>query len=124
MSRLNEEISKQNYDKLLSSGMFWEIYPGLSGEWEKDRDIYITEETILDEHFRNREASEISLPEAVSTFASPLNLPAILQLFTPDRTEILRFENDGNIYLHGKLIAEDIEVVQGFREFLQSQGFL
>jgi len=29
--------SKENYDKLLSSGMFWEFHPELSGNWESDK---------------------------------------------------------------------------------------
>lgn len=29
----------ENYNKLLSSGMFWEFHPELTGEWEKDKDI-------------------------------------------------------------------------------------
>jgi hypothetical protein len=31
--------SKESYDSLLKSGMFWEFHPELSGEWEKDRKI-------------------------------------------------------------------------------------
>lgn len=29
--------TKENYDKLLNSGMFWEFHPELSGDWEKDK---------------------------------------------------------------------------------------
>jgi len=29
--------TKDNYDKLLSSGMFWEFHPELSGNWDVDR---------------------------------------------------------------------------------------
>ena len=29
--------SKENYDKLLSSGMFWEFHPELSGNWDSDK---------------------------------------------------------------------------------------
>ena len=29
--------TRDNYDKLLNSGMFWEFYPELSGNWEIDR---------------------------------------------------------------------------------------
>jgi hypothetical protein len=36
--------------------------------------------------------------------------------------EILRFESDGNIYLHGELIENDKELVDGFREFLRQQN--
>lgn len=27
---------KKEYEQLLASGMFWEFYPELTGEWEKD----------------------------------------------------------------------------------------
>jgi len=30
---------KENYDKLLSSGMFWEFHPELSGNWDIDREV-------------------------------------------------------------------------------------
>ena len=29
--------TKENYDKLLVSGMFWEFYPELTGNWEVDK---------------------------------------------------------------------------------------
>ena len=29
--------TKENYDKLLSSGMFWEFHPDWTGVWEKDK---------------------------------------------------------------------------------------
>lgn len=34
--------------------------------------------------------------------------------------EILRFESNGDIYIHGKLIENDMQVVYGFREFLNA----
>lgn len=30
---------REDYDSLLHSGMFWELHPELSGEWEKDKSI-------------------------------------------------------------------------------------
>jgi hypothetical protein len=35
--KTTEELLKEMYDKVLKSGMFWEIYPELSGEFEKDK---------------------------------------------------------------------------------------
>lgn len=32
--------------------------------------------------------------------------------------EILRFEANGDIYIKGKLVKNDLEVVEGFRELL------
>ena len=31
--------TKENYNKLLVSGMFWEFHPELSGNWEKDKAV-------------------------------------------------------------------------------------
>jgi hypothetical protein len=31
--------TKKDYDSLLSSGMFYEFYPELTGEWETDKKI-------------------------------------------------------------------------------------
>ena len=36
IKELTDEIDE--YKNLLKSGMFWEFYPSLSGEWEKDKD--------------------------------------------------------------------------------------
>lgn len=36
-----ETESKEKYVKLLDSGMFWEIYPELTGNWEKDKDEFM-----------------------------------------------------------------------------------
>ncbi|MFD1179229.1 hypothetical protein ACFQ3W_23450 [Paenibacillus puldeungensis] len=55
--------------------------------------------------------------------------------FTPDKNpilticskggkEILRFDPSGDIFVHGKLVENDKEVVQGFRKFLVDQGYL
>lgn len=38
---LLESKYEPEYEKLLGSGMFWEFYPGLSGEWEKDKEEFI-----------------------------------------------------------------------------------
>ena len=32
---------KLQYDALLKSGMFWEIYPTFSGIWDKDKKEFI-----------------------------------------------------------------------------------
>ncbi len=37
MDKYKNIKTKEDYDKLLSSGMFWEFYPELTGEWEKDK---------------------------------------------------------------------------------------
>ena len=31
--------TKEEYDQLLKSGMFFELYPELSGNWEEDKEI-------------------------------------------------------------------------------------
>lgn len=31
---------KDEYNKLLKSGMFWEMYPNLTGDWEEDKYSY------------------------------------------------------------------------------------
>ena len=39
MNKYKNIKTKDNYEKTLKSGMFWEFYPELSGEWEKDMSI-------------------------------------------------------------------------------------
>lgn len=31
--------TKENYNKLLKSGMFWEFHPELTGDWEVDKEV-------------------------------------------------------------------------------------
>ena len=33
--------NKEDYDKLLNSGMFWEFHPELSGDWNKDKNLIL-----------------------------------------------------------------------------------
>jgi len=33
--------TRENYDKLLSSGMFWEFHPELTGNWEVDKEVIL-----------------------------------------------------------------------------------
>ena len=37
MKKLNLIEGAEEYFKLLNSGMFWEFYPQLSGDWIKDK---------------------------------------------------------------------------------------
>ncbi len=48
---------------------------------------------------------------------------SIMTLQGIDNKEILRFEPNGNIFIHGKLVTNDREITDGFREFLGQQGF-
>lgn len=43
-----------SYKKLLNSGMFWELYPELSGEWDKDKDYWYEEYFIQLEILKNK----------------------------------------------------------------------
>ena len=47
---IDNKNEKADYFKLLGSGMFWEIYPQLTGEWEKDKDEF----NIIIQHFKLR----------------------------------------------------------------------
>ncbi len=55
---MNDNKKEKDYFDLLKSGMFWEIYPQLTGEWEKDKDEYIKSEEFLDKNFRNNKKQE------------------------------------------------------------------
>jgi len=56
---IDNKNEKADYFKLLGSGMFWEIYPELTGEWEKDKDEFIKNEQWLNENFRNNKNRRI-----------------------------------------------------------------
>lgn len=46
MSKREKIDAKYEYAQLLASGMFWEMFPGLTGNWEDDKDIF--KELIID----------------------------------------------------------------------------
>lgn len=42
LKTMYEQIkTKENYYKLLGSGMFWELYPELNGIWEEDKIVIL-----------------------------------------------------------------------------------
>lgn len=68
--------------------------------------------------------NEIIIPLSdVQSFAIPKETTNLLTLFS-NKEEILRFEQNGDIFLKGKLIENDLEVVEGFRLFLKSQSLI
>lgn len=53
------------------------------------------------------------------------NKPNTITFRTKDQeTPILMFDENGDIYVKGKLVENDKEVVDAFREFLKSTGHL
>jgi hypothetical protein len=38
----SEDIHRQEYKKMLDSGMFFETFPGLTGNWEDDKERWKT----------------------------------------------------------------------------------
>lgn len=38
--------------------------------------------------------------------------------------EVMRFDANGDIYIKGKLVTNDLEVVKGIKEFLKMSGVL
>ena len=53
----------------------------------------------------------------------PLENIPFLKISAPDSSEILRFDPNGDIFVKGKLVTNDIEVVDGFRELLRLQAY-
>lgn len=47
-----------------------------------------------------------------------------ITFFTEEATEILKFCQNGDIFIKGNLVENDKEVVDAMREFLMLQGFL
>jgi len=42
---------------------------------------------------------------------------SIMTLSSTEGKEILRFEPNGDVFIHGKLVTNDREITDGFREF-------
>jgi hypothetical protein len=49
-----QEKAKDAYTKLLNSGMFWELYPELTGNYEEDQDFWFEEYMEQTERMRNK----------------------------------------------------------------------
>lgn len=39
--------NKKEYDLILTSGMFWELHPELSGNWEKDKNYFMEKAKVI-----------------------------------------------------------------------------
>lgn len=48
---------------------------------------------------------------------------SILIMVDKEGNEMLKFEQNGDVFYKGKLIENDKQVTDGFREFLKLQGF-
>lgn len=57
-------------------------------------------------------------PKSVTTDLKVSTEHHILKIVGADSKEILRFEQNGDIYVKGNLVENDREVVNGFRELL------
>lgn len=47
-----------------------------------------------------------------------------IQFFTNENNEIIKLCDNGDIFVKGKLIENEKEVVDAMREFLKTQGYL
>lgn len=66
--------TKENYDKLLSSGMFFEFHPELTGNYEKDM-INITNSDFVGND--NKQYSEHEIDEMVEDYTKEMNTTTI-----------------------------------------------
>lgn len=51
-------------------------------------------------------------------------VPQTFIFMQPDGEEMLRFENNGDIFVKDKLVENDKEIVDAFHVFLRQQGLL
>jgi hypothetical protein len=50
----NLDKAKTAYNTLLKSGMFYEFYPQLTGNWDEDKDFWLEEYMEQMERMKNR----------------------------------------------------------------------
>ena len=78
----NKDYQKwEDYNKLLKSGMFWEFHPELSGEWEKDKELYMK---TLYEKYKGQGFNEPLNPKMVT-----LQVPEGSLILTPNDSSII-----------------------------------
>jgi hypothetical protein len=49
---------------------------------------------------------------------------SILQMNGAQGKEMLKFMPNGDVFIHGRLAANDMEIVEGIREFLKATGYI
>jgi hypothetical protein len=52
---------KEDYEKMVLSGMFWEFYPELTGQWEQDKDVWMemVERREVKNNYTQKEIQEV-----------------------------------------------------------------
>ncbi len=74
------------------------------------------------------ELNNLSVPEGVVLKLQPSNLPPSSIVFFRDNngdgTPILELKENGDIFVKGRLVENDKEVVDAMREFLGYQGLI
>lgn len=68
--------------------------------------------------FRNK-AEEVNIPVPTNPAQD-----TVFYMQDKDRTEVLKLCENGDIFVKGRLVENDKEVINAFREFLKSHGFL
>ena len=58
--------TRENYDLLKSTGMFWICHPELTGEWSKDKEVILAEEPKKVEIFEDALKSKPERPYLLS----------------------------------------------------------
>lgn len=93
-------------------------------------DISLKEITNLAKDFFD--TATFKLPDPMSNFLDPPKKPqkaanciitnqkeTVLTLRSKTGVEILRFENEGDIYLKNEFVTNDFQIIEGFREYLR-----
>ena len=63
--------------------------------------------------------------ESATNTEFKVNTPvSIMTLTDKDSKEVLRFEQNGDIFIHGELVTKSDEVVQGFKMFLKDRDYI
>ena len=74
------------------------------------------------------ELNNLSVPEGAVLKLQPSNLPPSSIVFFRDNSQdgapMLELKANGDIFVKGKLVENDKEVVDAMREFLGYQGFI
>ena len=73
-------------------------------------------------HFRVNDADGFVTTDPIIKLPDPAPLLELTNVRTGK--EILRFEENGDIYLHGELIEQASDVVDGFRQWLTAANIV
>ncbi len=122
---LKEDLSDDEIKKLESETQ-GQWSDGIGEGFEQFSCAFIGEEEVfISPWFHGQEIETFIDGQSNSPFNFKVDLePSLLQFNGNKGVEILRFMPEGDVYIYGRLATNDMEIVEGIREWLKSSNLI